>query len=226
MFFVSRFKAGGCWTSSLSILLIFSFSFSYGQMRQVYLDNLDEDNHVEKISFYTPNEGLVAFTKYIGYTIDSGKTFTKKYITINNVDYNGYLVNLTFGFGIKGVKAFNKDTVIVYGDYGFVPSILYSINGGNSFKLVYHAQFSQLYSSITDMHFEPSNNTGYAIDADRILKTINRGISWTVIRVDPESKFEFIEAINATNLVVFSENKVLKTSNAGVSWQPLPIPSS
>src|SRR5690349_8293258 len=81
------------------------------QMRQVYKD-ADENNHIYKISFYSPSEGYIAFGKWIGYTIDSGRTYTKKFITLSNVDFNGYTVNVTFGFEINGVKAFNKDTII------------------------------------------------------------------------------------------------------------------
>src|SRR6476660_5069554 len=79
------------------------------QMRQLYLD-ADQNNHINKISFYSPNEGYIAFAHWIGYTNDSGKTFTKKFITINNVDYGSFTnINFTFGFGIEGVKAFDKN---------------------------------------------------------------------------------------------------------------------
>ena len=53
----------------------------HGQMRQVYLDNFEPDNEVYRLSFYAPSEGYVAFRDWIGYTTDSGRTFTKKYIT-------------------------------------------------------------------------------------------------------------------------------------------------
>ncbi len=79
------------------------------QLRQVYVD-VNEDNDIRKISFYSPSQGYIAFRDWIGFTTDSGRTFIQKYITATNVNYNGYSnVNLTFGFGIKGVKAFNQD---------------------------------------------------------------------------------------------------------------------
>jgi len=116
----------------LAPVLAFLFSCIYfsstAQLRQVYIDN-NEDNDLRKISFYNGSSGYVAFRDWIGYTTDSGRTFVKKYITLSNVNFNGYPANVTFGFGIKGVKAFNRDTVIAYGDYGLVPSILYSIDG-------------------------------------------------------------------------------------------------
>jgi hypothetical protein len=84
-------------------------------MGQVYLDGTP-DNVIKKISFYSPSEGYVAFRDWIGFTNDSGRTFTKKYVTQTNVDYGLNNVNLTFGFSIEGVKAFSQNTVIVYGD--------------------------------------------------------------------------------------------------------------
>src|SRR5258705_3103110 len=217
------------------ILFLFVFTIhATGQMRQVYLEPGGDDKIIQKINFYSPSHGFIASTdygpSYVGFTIDSGRTFTKRNITLGNVNYNGYSVNLTFGFGIKGVKAFNQDTIIAYGDYGVVPAILYSTNGGISYLLVYHSQFSpnQLSSGINDMVFPENNNIGYAIDADRILKTTNKGFSWSVIRTDPNSYFDFLEAVDNNNLVAFSvaynPSKLLKTSNAGNSWQSLPLP--
>ena len=146
------------------------------------------------------------------------------------MNYNGNSVNLTFGFQILGVKAFNQNQVLVYGSYGLVPAILYSANGGSSFTLVYHSQYDQfqLSTGITDMLFPADNNTGYAIDADRILKTVNGGLNWTVVRVDPGSFFDHLEGSDNNNLVAMSTayttNKLLKTANAGISWSPLPLP--
>lgn len=115
---------------SIFIHFLFLSNLVTAQMRQVYLDETATDNYIQKISFYSASHGYVAFTYWIGYTSDSGKTFTKKWITNSNVDYNGFSVNLTFGFAIEGVKAFNQNKIIVYGHYGYVPAILYSTNGG------------------------------------------------------------------------------------------------
>lgn len=199
------------------------------QMRQIYLDN-DENNEINKLSFYSAQEGYVAFEKWIGYTTDSGRTFTRKYVTLSNVDYNGNSVNLTFGFIIKGVKAFNQNTVLVYGHYGLVPSILYSTNGGNSYTLVYHSQFHpfELKSGITDMVFPEDNSTGYAADADRILKTINGGITWTVSSINISSYFTYLESVDNNTVFAlctsYSSNKLLKTINGGATWQNISLP--
>lgn len=136
---------------------LFLCSISSAQMRQVFLDQNQADNQIFKLSFYSPSQGFVAFRDWVGYTADSGRTFTKKYITSGNVNYNGNNVNLTFGFAINGVKAFNQNILLVYGNYGNVPAILYSTNGGNSYVLVFHSIYNDLNiadnSGITDMVF-------------------------------------------------------------------------
>ncbi len=227
-----RFSLKTIFCALISILFFSSAFKANGQMRQVYLDMNGNNNEIQKISFYSPSSGYIASKGWIGFTADSGRTISKRYITWNNVDYGLYSVNLTFGFGIKGVKAFNQNNIIVYGDYGLVPAILYSNNGGQSYLLVFHSQFHpmELNGGITDMVFPQDNNTGYAVDADRILKTTNGGISWSVVRNDRGSFFDFIDAIDNNNVFAISKladgGKILKTSIGGNSWTPLSIPSS
>ena len=165
----------------ICILLCITAVIPKAQMRQIYKDT-DVDNEVKRMSFYDGNNGYVAFSKYVGSTSDSGRSFIKKYITNNNVDFNSYPVNLTFGFGIEGVHAFNKDTLLVYGHYGFIPAILYSSNQGNSFKVVFHSQINQtrFAGPVVDMTFPQNTNKGFALDADRLLQTVDRGKTWTV----------------------------------------------
>ena len=223
--------------------MVFS-DFASAQMRQLYVDNV-ADNEIYKLSFYSPSEGYVAFRDWIGYTTDSGRTFTKKYITTGNVNFNGYSVNLTFGFGIKGVKAFNQNTIIAYGDYGLIPAILYSTNGGTSYTLIYHSQFNsfELTTGITDMVFPQNGSIGYAIDGDRILKTTNQGLSWATAFTRPNACFDRLDAIDDNNVFAisdyytgdiqfpngrtFNNNIILKTINTGTNWQTVssPIPS-
>ena len=218
------------WLTFSVIILLFSNNRVTGQVRQIYLDP-SADNEINKISFYSPTEGFVAFTDWIGYTVDSGKTFTQKPITINNVNFNGYHVNLTFGFGIRGVKAFDKNTLIVYGDYGLVPSILYSTDGGNTFTVLYNSQYDpfQLRTGITDMIFPQNDNIGFACDADRILKTTNKGLSWSVIDIAPASYFDHLEAPDDQNIFAMSTgytaNKLVRSTDGGSSWSVVTLPS-
>ena len=149
------------------------------------------------------------------------------------MDYNGYSVNLTFGFGISGIKAFDQNTLLVYGDYGFVPSILSSTDGGNTFKLIYHSQYdpSVLRTGIEDMIFPQDNFTGYAVDADRILKTTNQGMTWTVVDIDPGGYFSRVEAPDNNTVIAMSpatlstnSNKAVKSTDAGASWKLITMP--
>ena len=193
---------------TLNIIFFFSSTVS-GQMRQLYLDNVS-GNQIYKLSFYSPSQGYVAFRDWIGYTADSGRTFTKKYITNGNVNFNGYSVNLTFGFGIQGVKAFDQNTIIAYGDYGLVPAILYSTNGGTSYTLIYHSQFNafELTTGITDMIFPQNGSIGYAVDGDRILKTTNQGLSWFPVLTSPNSCFDHLDAIDNNNVFAISDSYI------------------
>jgi photosystem II stability/assembly factor-like uncharacterized protein len=198
-------------------------------MRQLSVDNTREDNPVKKFSFYTPGEGYVAFNKWLGFTSDSGRTFTRKYITISNVDYGSYDVNLTFGFSISGIKAFNQDTLLVYGDYGGVAALLYSTNQGNGFRLIYQSQLNAqvITGGIKDMVFPSDGDVGYAVEADRIIKTINRGRSWSVTLNSPNTFFDIVEAVDDNTVFAYSTyytNKLMVTTNGGTTWTQITVP--
>ncbi|MBI5858323.1 MAG: VCBS repeat-containing protein [Sphingobacteriales bacterium] len=218
------------------VLVLVCFTNADSQMRQIYSEPAGTNNEIQKISFYSPTSGYIASTDnsadWVGFTSDSGRTIIKRYITLGNVNYNNYNVNLTFGFGLKGVKAFNQDTIVVWGDYGWVPAILYSTNGGQSYLLVYHSQYNpwQLSGGITDAVFPQNDGTGFAVDADRILKTTNKGQSWFVVRTDPDSYYDFLEAVDNNNVFAFSSaynaSKLVKTTNGGQSWTNLSVPSN
>lgn len=210
------------------LLNFVAMSAAQAQMKQVFVSFAGDD--ISKISFYSSTEGYVAFYYSIGYTADSGRTFTKKYITSNNVNYNGYGVNLTFGFKINGVKAFSQDTLVVYGEYGRVPAILYSVNAGTSFKLIFHSQLTFIPNSgVSDMIFPGNGNTGYAVDADRILKTTDRGQSWFVIRTEVAKNYNALDAIDVNTIFAYtngaSEPAVISSSDGGASWGNIPLPT-
>lgn len=204
-----------------------------GQMRQVHVDTLQEGSDIQNISFYSASEGYVAFKYWIGFTSDSGRTFTNKYIN-SNVDYNGYTVNLTIGFNIGGIKAFNQDNIIVYGHYGGVPAILYSNNGGDTYTLVFHSQFNQLVltGSIISMAFPQNGSIGYASDADRILKTTDGGLHWSVIRTLQGANFGRITAISSDTVFLGgnssanpSVRRLTRTFDGGNTWTPMSLPA-
>lgn len=196
------------------------------QFRQLHVE--PDENHALKLSFYTGGEGYVAFTRSVGFTTDSGKTFQQKKITLNNVNYGNYNVNLTFGFGILGVKAFDQNNILVYGHYGLVPAILSSADAGATFKLVYHDQYGVVPNSgITDIVFPENKNTGYAVDNDRILKTVNGGQNWAVSYAATNNNFIAIQALNNTQLIAFGAGgQLFRTADGGATWQQIAVQGS
>lgn len=199
-------------------------------MRKKSIQN-DPDNNIRNISFFSPAEGFIAYRDFLGYTADSGKTIIQKPVTLNNVDYNGNVVNVTGGFTIKGVVAFDKNHIITYGDYALVPSILTSHDGGNSFRLVFYSNSNayQLRTGVVAMSFPEMGLIGYAVDADRVLKTTDKGETWTKLLSTNAYYLDFIEPIN-NNLVFFGSretNRFIKTPDGGKTWpkQQLPVPN-
>lgn len=221
-------KKAAVYFSLIFFLAITSFgNKAYAQFRQLHVE-IDEDNDARKLDFYNGGEGYVAFAKSVGFTTDSGKTFSQKKVTLNNVNYGNYNVNLTFGFGIRGVKAFDKNNLLVYGHYGLVPAILSSADGGATFKVVYHDQYSAIpNSAITDMVFPENKNTGYAVDHDRILKTENGGQNWTVNYAATNNNFIAIQALNGLQLIAYGEGgQLFKTTDGGANWQQVAVPGN
>jgi hypothetical protein len=214
---------------TFSLIGLLYAQFATSQMRQIYLDS-EADNELLKSSFYSPSEGYVAFRDWIGYTADTGRTFTKKYITLANVDFGSYSVNVTFGFIIFGVKAFNQNTIIAYGHYGLVPAILRSTNGGNNFTLVFHGLYNpaQFNGEITDMNFPVDNLVGFAVDGDRVLKTVNGGVTWSVVRIEPNRLFTNVQAVDNSYAFAYSTGsstkELIKTINGGSNWTALTLP--
>ncbi|MDH7460576.1 T9SS type A sorting domain-containing protein [Chitinophagaceae bacterium 26-R-25] len=199
---------------------------SFGQLRKVYTDS-DPANELKTISFFSPSEGFVAFAKDIGFTTDSGKTFIKKRISISNVDFNGYTVGITFGFAINGIKAFDRNNILVYGDYGEEASILSSTDGGSTFKLVYHEPFNpNQTNTVAAMTFVQNSNVGFAVTTDYVLKTTNKGSSWSIVLGSPGLFFAGVEAADNNTIFAFGTKNywLFKSVDGGSNWQSLTLP--
>lgn len=217
-------------------LLLITFQLvaviSNAQMRQVYKD-AQAENEIRSLSFYSPSSGFAAFRDWIGFTADSGRSFVKKYINVGNVNYNGQSVNLTFGFHINGVKAFDQNTIIVYGHYGWENSILRSTDGGSTYTLVYHRPYSNADGNgITDVTFQ-NGTVGYAVDEDQILKTTNGGQSWFQLLPSAGSFWNHVQSVGSTvfayssfeTLVQDGSNKLFKGTNNGSIWAQVTLPA-
>ena len=141
----------------LFLLTVFSSLYVHAQWRTIYQDT-DSLNTITAASFFTPASGFVASNDWIGFTTDSGHTFQQRNVSLGNVNYGGYPVNLTFGFAASDIQAFGSNTVVVSGNYGWEPSILYSSNGGVSWQLVYHAPLTSA-----------ASNSEYQIDRKSVV---------------------------------------------------------
>ncbi|WP_431216957.1 IPT/TIG domain-containing protein [Puia sp. P3] len=203
-------------------------------MRNIFQNTDARSYQLCKLGFYSPSQGFVAFPGWIGFTTDSGRTFIHKAITLSNVNYNGYSVNLTFGFDIMGIKAFDANNLIVYGDYGAIPAILYSGDGGNTFKVIFHSQIDpqqiSLSNGVAAMDFVPGSHTGFAVDEDRILTTTDNGLTWSVNYTHLKSYYNYVQAPDANTVFAgctyYDAPGILqKTTNGGVSWQNLTLPA-
>ena len=115
------------------LLSVFSNFYLHAQWRPIYQD-ADSSNPVVASSFYTPANGFVATFDWIGLTTDSGHTFQQRNPTLGNVNYGIYPVNLTFGFTASDIQAFGPNTLVVSGNYAWQPSVLYSSNGGVTWR--------------------------------------------------------------------------------------------
>ena len=159
-------------------LLLFLSCDCFSQWRQKYAGS-NMDNDIKGIYFLNPSTGFVAFTTYIGYTQDSGQSYLQRNITVSNTNYNGYSVNLTFGFNASKVFAFTQDSLFVTGDYGFEPTILFSANQGQNWKVVFHLPYNPnspvVNQGVTDIKFPGNASTGIAIHHEGILKSTDRG---------------------------------------------------
>ena len=211
-----------------TILCLCFINSVYSQLRQIHVETTAND--ILKTSFYSLSEGYVAFHDFVGFTTDSGRTFTAKYISNTNVNFNGYTVNVTFGFEILGVIALSKNNIIVFGDYGDEPSILYSSDQGSSFVLVYHSPLllGNPEGFVYDMVFAPGGSVGYAANGDQILKTMDGGITWNASGKLTAASINNLQLLDDNQVFAFSNyanNTALYfTSNGGDSWQQISVP--
>lgn len=198
---------------------------SFAQLREIHTAG-DLNNDIKGVSFLTPSTGFLAFTNYIAFTQDSGHTYVQRPITLANTNFNGYTVNVTLGFVPSGVWAFSADSLITYGHYFAEPSILFSGDQGLTWKLVYHENLPvsnpDIYNRIFDMKFY--GNTGIATQHDKIVRSTNRGQSWTVYGYG--SKIEKLNFVTPSVGFATAGYNLMKTTNGGITWSLSNVPVS
>jgi photosystem II stability/assembly factor-like uncharacterized protein len=212
-------------TSVLSLLV----NTSYSQWREKHNGNGDNTD-ITGISFVTPSTGFIGFTDFVGFSSDSGKTYATRNITPGNTDFNGYSINLTFGFAVKGVHAFSADSLLAYGHYGTEPSILFSRDGGLTWKIVFHRDYNMNATvsneGITDIKFPGNGPVGFAVHNEEVLKTSDRGQTWHTIASAPNAELKKLSFPSPSVGFVSGKDKIYKTTDAGITWIPAPLPNT
>lgn len=191
------------------------------QLKKVYTD-ADSNNHIRKIHFYSPTEGYVAFTKWIGFTQDGGKTFSQKRINQVSIDGLPYGGDIGLAIDIVGVYAFDKNNLLAYGDISGKPCILYSNDGAANYTMTYQGTFDMdnIFDDVNDMCFVPNGGAGFAISDNKILKATSKSSNWVVVNQTASAQFYKIKFVTASAGFVAGEHMLLKTTDGGITWQP------
>src|SRR6185312_17563446 len=157
-------------------------SIGQAQFREQYRGT-DTTENIQGMFFLTPSTGFVAFSNFLGFTQDSGKTYIQRNVSYANTDFNGYNANLLFGFAFKGVFALSSDSLFAYGHFGFEPSILFSKDQGVTWKLIFHLPINTDATTLSDgfTDLKIINNVGLAVYNEGVYRTTNRGQNWTFV---------------------------------------------
>lgn len=207
------------------LTLILFPSLFYGQLRMIYLDQ-DSSNAIRNINF-KKGSGFVTFDHGLGYSTDSGRTFTSKPITYGSVAFNGYSPDTSRGFHASGVCLLGMDSIFVFGDYASVPSILLSTNLGNTFTLIYHQQVSTPIpgNSCFQMAFVGNSPIGFALEKNGILKTTDRGKTWQPAIIMANRNLVNMNLNLDNSLLALTSTGLISSVDLGASFKEFAIPS-
>jgi len=213
----------------LSLITVLFISFVAKAQWNLQYHGTDTTDNIVGVSFISPSTGYVAFSKFIGYSTDTGKSYSRNYIQTANVDFNGFQsVDLTLGFIINGVKAISKDSLFVFGSFSFEPSILFSSNGGSTWKLVMHTSSTftsqTIFNNIVDLKFG-SNGTAIALDDEGIFRSTDYGQTWTSVYFLQGQQLSRISFASNNTIYVCGGPNVVISNDGGLSWTNI-IPSS
>jgi PKD repeat protein/photosystem II stability/assembly factor-like uncharacterized protein len=196
-------------------------------MHPIYRD-ADSTTSVKSMHFIHDGEGYVVFDKWFGHAIDSGRTIQRLDITSANLNFGSYQVDFSKGFSVNGFNSINENRVFVYGQMAGIPSILLTLDKGETFTLLYHNLNMEmpLGEGITNMIFPGNGDRGIAINAGEILLSTDRGASWQPVFSDYSNDFRGIDRINETTILVYSNSRILKTTDGGTTWSDVYIPGA
>jgi hypothetical protein len=204
---------------------------AYAQMREIYWGSLAQTGAVKKLDFYTPKEGFVAFSDGVGFTTDTAHSFISfTYISELNVDLVYWGINPGSKFSVYGVKAFNKNDLLVYGSYPNAPSILRSSDGGKNFTIVLasvNRAGTPLKSGVTDMVNLKDRSVTLAVDADNVYRSTSNGLTWDTLQVIPDAYFTNIDGYENGHIYAWStthpQQVIYKSGIDGSEFVPISV---
>ncbi len=204
-------------------------SATKAQFREIFKGNSASINEIKGISFVNPSTGFVVMGYDIGFTQDSGRTFSKRYITPENINYNGFSGVNGAAYIPEGITAFSKDSLLVYCNFFFEPTILFSANQGLNWKIVYHKPINPdagiMSAGITDLKFPENSNIGFAVHHEEVLKTTDRGQTWRVVLSTPNDRLRKLSFPTLSTGYACGNNKIYKTINGGATWVAIALPT-
>jgi len=183
------------------ILLIVFFFAVYSQADSQWV-NLNLGNGFDIFDFSFPNAQT-------GYICGYGGSFKKT--TSGGTNWT----NMSFPstqFNLNAVHFFNANTGLLASDND---TIYRTINGTQNWSdkifIGFHVYDFQFFDSIN----------GYASGTNRIAKTTNNGLNWTVSTIQSNGQIYFINQNTGWTISgnATSGSNILKTTDAGITWQ-------
>ena len=226
-----KFPVLGNLFACLALSLIYIQSAN-AQMREIYSNPLAGVGAVQKLDFYSPAEGYAAFEDAIGLTVDSGDTFVRFiYITSANVNFGSFGVDPLSKFTIRGVKAYDRNNLLVYGGYPKASAILQSSDGGNTFSIVlatWDDDFLSHKGDVSDMIVLRERNLTLAVDPEHIYRSRNKGITWDTIQFIPDAYLTNLDGFYNGHIYAWSkthpQNYIYRSGIDGALFSPVTIP--
>lgn len=176
---------------------------------------------IKDIQFFNENTGyLVSKGEGVYKTIDGGREWNK---------ILGNRIHVYYGQGFNdpfdAVCFINENTGFVYGTTSS-NVVLSTKNGGLTWDCVSIAytgktseKYPEIFSSVSEIAFPNSKDTGYILSGKILYKTVNQGATWVKVY---ESDYRFNPVFYNSSTVFLPEQHVY-TQNGGVTWNKTPL---